>query len=239
MEFLSPGYASLTFQVPDTMSSYDWLQLLNIENEERRKKHYEVLCKRKEILVGVEDELESVQEQHQQDSDGDSNCFIDPLLYADKLPNEWKYIQSLMFGNPVIIDIDKSPLYSRAKYIGMAQSLLQCSDVNTAHPEPFHLHFPGLELNSPMLNSIRNIMTAEKMQFLLKYSEMPKGRNFSESFPSDRLVFISQQSKHELKYDADDIYVLNHESGCYWVPSPYGDNIRTAALPLKNYLHLR
>ena len=144
---------------------------------------------------------------------------------------------AMAYGQTLVFDCSFEDQMKERELINLAEQINYCHGMNKVAKDPFHFHF--CNLNS------RSYFRKKLDQFLPGIENMPvsvSSENYTEIYPRERLVYLTPNSNNVLDtFDHDDIYIIGSIVDKSIV-KPFtfakakSENIRTAKLPLDNYL---
>ena len=137
--------------------------------------------------------------------------------------NEW--------GQPLVIDMSwYSQMNSKNRRIIFGQ-FSAANLANRCAPQPFQIHYTSANEDMPEMSNVFS------KSDITNFTEEP----FWKCFPPERLVYLTNDSKNELKYSEDDIYVIG---GLFDIPAlpnatlslAKSKNVRHARLPKERFI---
>jgi len=109
------------------------------------------------------------------------------------------------WGQPLVIDLSwfKTMQFPQQKSLCLRE-LPYSTSYNKASTQPFHLHY-----TSARDPRFKNLMTkVDPLSMTDERAEVFTEQSYLDIFPKEKIVYLSPDSRNELKWDDDDVYVI-------------------------------
>ncbi|XP_061484158.1 tRNA methyltransferase 10 homolog C [Rhineura floridana] len=150
----------------------------------------------------------------------------------------WRAAQSMIFGQPLVFDMDYENYMSRREMDNAVKQLMESEGANRRALDPFHLYYCNLKTDGPYYK-----------EFIKRYGEAwdklfvtTTEKAHVEIFPRDQLVYLTADSPNIMKtFEHDKIYIIGSlvdkslQTGLSLARAKQLD-LTTARLPLDKHL---
>ncbi|XP_068163446.1 tRNA methyltransferase 10 homolog C [Antennarius striatus] len=232
--------------VPEEITDEQLQELLQLTTKTSWRKYLKFLAtkeryKKAEIMKRERKRAERValEEQETEKKNYDNTFLLNPGRSKLEKMEQWKIVQAMMFGQPLVFDMSYESKMSRRELENAVCQMLEAEGWNRHASDPFHIHYCCLQPNG-----------AFEKQFIHRYKEEAWNNRFItktalepiDVFPVEDLVYLTADSPNVLhKFDHSKVYIIgalvdrNIQSGLS-LSKAKRLNIATARLPLHKYL---
>ncbi|XP_062830892.1 tRNA methyltransferase 10 homolog C [Anolis carolinensis] len=233
--------------VPENISEQDLKILIESPTKTSKKKYLQFLAK-KEILKKVKKEKKEKQKAEKRElnpptqEDGDrelKNTFLLKFWSRseDALYN-WRAAQAMIFGQPLVFDMDYENCMSRREMENAVKQLLESEGMNRRALDPFHLHYCNFKTDGAYHKELIKRYGDAWDKLFVTVTE----KAHVEVFPQDQLVYLTADSPNVMqRFEHDKIYIIGSlvdksiQTGVSLARAKRL-NLATARLPLDKYL---
>ncbi|XP_043198888.1 mitochondrial ribonuclease P protein 1 homolog [Amphibalanus amphitrite] len=242
-------------RVPDSMSNYDWGELLRLGSYSARRKYLGYLFKREksreadaerrkrkaeERREQLARELES-RPSHIRYGLGHNTIFHRVTDTTIKSWEEQRLYTAMCFGQPLVMDLSFEPHMTRRENKNTAQQLTMLFANNRSALDPFDLHLCNVNPQGEIMEFLRRVIpSVEEPGFPLHLNQ----ENYLDLYPKDRLVYLTPHCRNELReFDHDAVYVVGGvvdlvKGRPLSLAKAKKEGIKMAKLPLQRYLNV-
>ena len=239
-------------RVPDSLSNYDWAELLRLGTYSARRKYLGYLFKREKSRAAevlrrkqrAEERREQLAREppppaHMRYGLGGNTFFHRITDSTIKSWEEQRLYTAMRFGQPLVVDLSFEPHMTRRENKNTAQQLTLLFSQNRAALDPFDLHLCNASPQGEIMEFIRRtIPVVEEPAFPLHLHQ----ENYLDLYPKDRLVYLTPHCRNELKeFDHDAVYIVGGvvdlvKGRPLSLAKAKKEGIKMAKLPLQRYL---
>lgn len=212
-------------QVPNGISSSNWLKLLSYPSRSQRMKHIRFLWlnesrklskKLRQTLHRNELENLEIPKLHRTDLSTNSpmeygllrntlfHRFYDPDM---KNLYNWRLLQVEMFGPHLVIDCGYDEFMNVFDLSMYTKDVLKSWSDNREHFYPFDMIFCNLKQNSNSLAKLCSVLPAIERDPMCPFNYTDK--HYLDLFPKEKLVYLTPHCTEVMEsFDGDSIYII-------------------------------
>ena len=229
-------------RVPENMTNFMWLKLLECKSVAARTKMYKYWRIRESSRIKNEHKKLLKREKHlarlQERAEKDDGTYPNRILKKIKDDDYHKHnlAFSMIHGPHLVIDMSYDDMREQdAK--NLVSQFLKCHGYNKVQTEPFHFHFCNVKEGSLVDKALRRYFI-NLDHILYTVSE----ESYLEHYPQQNLVYLSPYAKQSLTdFSYNDVYILGGivdkvSELPLSIAKAKRDRLRCVKLPLDQYL---
>ncbi|XP_076754807.1 tRNA methyltransferase roswell [Xylocopa sonorina] len=211
IEFLK----STTNKVPEQLSAYNWLHLMQSTSRGQRRGYLEHLWKieRKTENRKKKQELRRAKKEEEKNFDdgspyGLSKCTLFHRI-QDKQMNHFyngRLISAMLHEPTVVFDLSYDEYMAANEQLNCAKQILLSFSANRVHDEPFNLYLCNARNESLIMQKLHQVIpTLYDADFPLNITS----KSYLELFDKKKLVYLTPHTNNIMKsYDPELIYII-------------------------------
>uniref|UniRef100_T1JFY7 RNA (guanine-9-)-methyltransferase domain-containing protein 1 n=1 Tax=Strigamia maritima TaxID=126957 RepID=T1JFY7_STRMM len=239
---------STSIFLPSKIPQKEWPYLISLPSRNQRRRFYRYLKNNEDYADREKRKKATRQDAYLKRIErNESNDHIKYYLGANALFTKIRrksmskfynhnLANAVLFGQKIVFDVDFEDEMDRREHRTCVSELQACYQMNKLAREPFHLHFCnvnyGNEFFKNLVHAIPHLKTVNPLVTVTSDS-------YLKLFPKERLVYLTPNSKVDLVYDADDVYIIGGLVDARPKPvtmeKALREGIRTAKLPIAKY----
>ncbi|XP_076237057.1 tRNA methyltransferase roswell [Calliopsis andreniformis] len=244
-----------THRIPTTFRAYDWLMLFSLKTRSQRRGflNYLWICEQKTVNKIQKKELRQVEKQAEseikksEDISGalkyglHFNTFL-LRIYETTMYQFYnsRLMNAMMYEPTVVFDLGYDSYMTSYEAQNCVKQLVLSFSINRIHADPFNLYFCNANKDSFVMQKLhQSIPTIYDLDFPLNITS----KSYLDIFDKKQLIYLSPHAQEVVnKYDPNMVYIIGAMVDKV-SPQPLSvakakqEGIKTAKLPLSNYLH--